>query len=327
MKIILPVAGMGTRLRPHTHFVPKALLPVGKNNILGGIVDDLLPLNPSEFIFVTGYLADTVEDYINSRTDIPSSSFIRQEDPQGLGEAIHLCASSLPDDEPVLIVLGDTLFEADLQTACQSKEAILFTRQVEDPSRFGVAVTDSDNTITKLVEKPQGFVSDLALTGLYYFPNSIELKKALNHIVSNNIRTRGEYQLTDALAIMLEKGTVFKSAPLDQWLDCGKKETLLDTNEKLLAKFKVTPKNIEGVEFIEPVFIEEGAEITNSKIGPYVSVYKGSKISDSTISHSIIGQDTEIENSKLKDTVLSSRAKVNTFEGALSLGQDGEVNV
>ncbi len=327
MKIILPVAGKGTRLRPHTHFVPKALLPVGTSNILGCIVDDLLHLQPQEFLFVTGYLAETVEEYICSRNDLPSYQFVRQDNPQGLGEAIHLCSPYLEDEEPVLIVLGDTLFEADLQKACASENAVLFTRQVADPSRFGVALVDENQKITRLVEKPQTFVSDLALTGLYYFPKAKALKEALAHIVNNEIRTRGEFQLTDALALMLEKGVIFTSAPLGEWLDCGKKETLLETNEKLLSKLKdANPSTGQvGVKIIPPVFIDRDVELKNCEIGPFVSVYQGAKIENSKISRSLIGKECLIKSSELNQSVLSARAPLKGAKGIYSLGQDAEV--
>ena len=310
---------MGTRLRPHTHFVPKAMLSIGKSNILGTILDSLLDLNPTEILFVTGYLEDSIKEYIDSRTDLPPVRYVSQPDPQGLGQAIQLCSPYLNDEDPAFIILGDTLFEADLSSLKEAKSNILFTRKVEDPRRFGVAVTDENGKISKLVEKPQEFISDEAITGLYYFPDSKQLKTSLAHIVDNDIRTRGELQLTDALAHMLESGSEFHSKPLDMWLDCGKKDALLETNAHLLSNMETNFEK-QGVEIVPPCYIAPGVEIEASKIGPNVTILEGSVVKNSNISNSILSKDCTVTFSQLFETVLSAHCEVENGKGSLDLG-------
>ncbi len=324
MKIILPVAGMGTRLRPHTHFVPKAMLSIGTNNILGTILDSVISLNPEEIIFVTGYLSKEIEEYVLSRKDLPAVRFVTQSDPQGLGQAIQLCTPYLNDDDDSFIILGDTLFEANLTTLKDSKENILFTRTVQDPSRFGVVVADEDQSVLKLVEKPKEFISNLAITGLYYFPNSKQLKKSLNYIVDNDIRTRDELQLTDALAHMLEAGSPFKSQSLDMWLDCGTKEALLQTNTHILPNCRNEP-SIKSVNILPPCYIAPNVVLENCTIGPNVTILEGSEIKHSKISNSILSKNSKVAYSDLFETVFSSDCEVENAKGSLDLGCHSKV--
>lgn len=320
MKIILPVAGMGTRLRPQTCFLPKALLPVGGNNILGHILESFKDLDVSEYIFVTGYKSELVEEFIQT-LNIPHR-FVKQTNPQGLGEAIALCAPHLTDNEPTLIVLGDTLFEADLNELTSMEGNALCTRTVDNPERFGVAVADETGLITKLVEKPAEFVSNQALVGIYWIRETQSLIKNLNRLLDENIRTRGEFQLTDGLALMMEDGVQFQTASIKEWLDCGKPETLLETNSKVLAgKHYVSPKaQVVNSEIIEPCFIDEGAVITDSQIGPNVSIFKNGKISQSKISESVIDQETQISHSELNQAIIGKSCNLEQQSGKMSLG-------
>jgi glucose-1-phosphate thymidylyltransferase len=225
MKIVLPVAGNGLRLRPYTENVPKCLLPVAGKTILDWIVEDSLSLKPAETIFITGYKAEAVDSFLEKRPAWGKTRAVVQSNPQGLGEAVSLALPYVDDDEPVLIILGDTLFEADLSILHNVDENILYTYKVEDPRRFGVAVTDSTGRITRLVEKPQEFVSDEAIVGIYFIKDTKVLKQSLKYLMDNNIRTKNEFQLTDALQMMLEKGCHFRTAPVQKWLDCGLAET------------------------------------------------------------------------------------------------------
>lgn len=321
MKIILPVAGMGTRLRPQTCFLPKALLPVGGNNILGHIIESFKDLDVSEYIFVTGYKSELVEEFISS-LDIPHS-FVKQTNPQGLGEAIALCAPHLAENEPTLIVLGDTLFEADLKELTHMENDALCTRTVDNPERFGVAVADETGTITKLVEKPQEFVSNQALVGIYWIKNTTSLIKNLNKLLDEDIRTRGEYQLTDGLALMMsEDGVEFKTAAIKEWLDCGKPETLIETNAKVLEANHFVDESAEIVdsEIIAPCFIEKGAKISGSKIGPNVSIFKNCAIDGSELNNSIIDQDCHIKSSNLKEAIIGKSCIIESQNGRLSVG-------
>ncbi len=305
MKIVLPVAGNGLRLRPYTENVPKCLLPVAGKTILDWIVDDSLCLKPSETIFITGYKAETVDSFLTKRPAWGKTRTVIQSNPQGLGEAISLALPYVDDDEPLLIILGDTLFEADLNILKSADQNILYTFKVEDPRRFGVAVTDPDGRITRLVEKPQEFVSDEAIVGIYYIKDTKVLKESLKYLMDNNIRTKNEFQLTDALEMMLEKGCHFKTAPVQKWLDCGLAETLLETNAHVLKRNDNSASvNLPGVKVIAPCYIGKGATITNSTIGPNVSVGDGCTVENSTISNAVLWDAVKVSGQTLDNVIL-----------------------
>lgn len=305
MKIVLPVAGNGLRLRPYTENVPKCLLPVAGKTILDWIVEDSLSLKPTETIFITGYKAEAVDSFLEKRPAWGKTRAVVQSNPQGLGEAISLALPYVDDDEPVLIILGDTLFEADLSILHNVDENILYTYKVEDPRRFGVAVTDSTGRITRLVEKPQEFVSDEAIVGIYYIKDSKVLKQCLKYLMDNNIRTKNEFQLTDALQMMLEKGCHFRTAPVQKWLDCGLAETLLETNAHVLKRIDNSASvNLPGVKVIAPCYIGKGAKITNSTIGPNVSVGDDCVIENSTISNAVLWDSVKVCGQTLDNVIL-----------------------
>ena len=305
MKIVLPVAGNGLRLRPYTENVPKCLLPVAGKTILDWIVEDSLCLEPSETIFITGYKAEAVDSFLEKRPAWGKTRAVVQSNPQGLGEAISLALPYVDDDEPLLIILGDTLFEADLSILHNVDENILYTFKVEDPRRFGVAVTDSTGRITRLVEKPQEFVSDEAIVGIYYIKDTKVLKQSLKYLMDNNIRTKNEFQLTDALQMMLEKGCHFRTAPVQKWLDCGLAETLLETNAHVLKRIDNSASvNLPGVKVIAPCYIGKGAKIANSTIGPNVSVGDDCVIENSTISNAVLWDAVKVSGQTLDNVIM-----------------------
>ena len=305
MKIVLPVAGNGIRLRPYTENLPKCLLPVAGKTILDWIVDDALFLNPSETIFITGYKASVVDEYLKNKQEWGAVRTVIQSNPQGLGEAISLALPYVNDDEPLLIILGDTLFEADLSILDKATENILYTFKVEDPKRFGVAVTDKNGCIERLVEKPQEFVSDEAIVGIYYIKDVKALKEALNYLMQNNIRTKGEFQLTDALERMIQGGCMFHTAPVEKWLDCGLVETLLETNAHVLQRNeKSPPQQFEGSEIIMPCHIGKNVVIKNSKVGPNVSVGDNCVIENSEVRDAIFWDGVKVVNQKLEKVVV-----------------------
>jgi len=305
MKIVLPVAGNGLRLRPYTENVPKCLLPVAGKTILDWIVEDSLSLKPTETIFITGYKAEAVDSFLEKRPAWGKTRAVVQSNPQGLGEAISLALPYVDDDEPLLIILGDTLFEADLSILHNVDENILYTFKVEDPRRFGVAVTDSTGRITRLVEKPQEFVSDEAIVGIYYIKDTKVLKQSLKYLMDNNIRTKNEFQLTDALQMMLEKGCHFRTAPVQKWLDCGLAETLLETNAHVLKRIDNSASvNLPGVKVIAPCYIGKGAKITNSTIGPNVSVGDDCVIENSTISNAVLWDAVKVSGQTLDNVIM-----------------------
>ena len=304
MKIVLPVAGNGIRLRPYTENMPKCLLPVAGKTIIDWIVEGALFLKPSETIFITGYKASVVDDFLKQRSEWGAVRTVVQSNPQGLGEAISLALPYVNDDEPLLIILGDTLFEADLSILDKATENILYTFKVSDPKRFGVAVTDKNGHIERLVEKPQEFVSDEAIVGIYYIKDVKALKDALNYLMQNDIRTKGEFQLTDALERMIQGGCKFRTAPVEKWLDCGLVETLLETNAHVLERNeKVAPK-FDGSEIVMPCYIGKNVVIKNSKVGPNVSVGDGCVIENSEISNAILWDGVKVQDKKLEKVVV-----------------------
>ena len=262
MKIILPVAGKGERMRPYTNNLPKCLLPVGGKTIIDWIVGDTRPLAPTETIFITGYKAEVMDRYLAGKPEWGKTRTVLQSDPQGLGQAISLALPYTSDDEPLLIILGDTLFDADLGQLVGGSDNILYTYKVQDPRRFGVAVTGENGRIKRLVEKPQEFVSDEAIVGIYYIKDVKALRVALKHLMDNDIRSRGEFQLTDALQMMIEKGCRFRTAPVQEWLDCGLPETLIQTNTWLLQnRTQPTEYNYPTSTIIQPCII--GKNVTD----------------------------------------------------------------
>jgi len=327
MKVILPVAGVGTRLRPMTLHLPKCLLPVAGNTIIGHILDALAVLPVSEYVFVTGYQAEKVEEYIHRYYSHLNSSFVLQSEPQGLGEAIHLCDSLLQDNEPVLIILGDTLFDADLLALSHSTTNVLCTRVVEDPSRFGVAVSTPAGRISKLVEKPQHYVSNQALVGIYFIQDVESLRKAVASLIELNMRTRGEYQLTDALQLMIDEGCEFYTGQIRGWLDCGKHDAMLESNRLLLSRAKPQiRKSYPGATIIEPCFIADDVEITNSIIGPNVSLHEGGHLVGVMLRDSVVAAKCFLENSSLERSILGESVTVRSFHGSLNLGDHSEIN-
>ena len=304
MKIVLPVAGNGVRLRPYTENLPKCLLPVAGKTIIDWIVDDVLFLRPSETIFITGYKASVVDNFLKQKPEWGNVRTVVQSNPQGLGEAISLALPYVNDEEPLLIILGDTLFEADLSLLEHVDENVLYTFKVDDPKRFGVAVTDKNGRIERLVEKPQEFVSDEAIVGIYYIKDVKALKEALNYLMQNDIRTKGEFQLTDALERMIEGGCKFRTAPVEKWLDCGLVETLLATNAHVLQREMAASQAFDGSEIIMPCHIGKNVVIKNSKVGPNVSVGDGCVIENSEVSDAILWAGVKVANQKVVNTVI-----------------------
>lgn len=316
MKIILPVAGKGERMRPYTNNLPKCLLPVGGKTIIDWIVGDTRPLAPTETIFITGYKAEAMDRYLAGKPEWGKTRTVLQNDPQGLGQAISLALSYVDDDEPLLIILGDTLFDANLGQLAGENENVLYTYKVQDPRRFGVAVTDENGRIKRLVEKPQEFVSDEAIVGIYYIKDVKELRAALKHLMDNDIRTRGEFQLTDALQMMIEQGCKFRTAPVREWLDCGLPETLVQTNTWLLQnKYELNNvsraavdqrDSIHNARLIPPCIIGKNVSIENCTIGPNVTIGDNCKLKNLTMKDCIMWDNEETGYSHFENQIIAS---------------------
>jgi glucose-1-phosphate thymidylyltransferase len=291
-------------MRPLTNNMPKCLLPVGGKTIIDWIVADTLPLHATETIFITGYKAEAVESFLKNRPQWGKTRTVLQSDPQGLGHAISLALPYVSDDEPLLIILGDTLFQADIQSLADASENVLYTYKVKDPRRFGVAVTDAEGHIDRLAEKPQEFVSDEAIVGIYYIKDVKALRESLQYLMDNNIRTRGEFQLTDALQMMIEKGCKFRTAPVQEWLDCGLPETLIQTNTWLL-------QNKEGLNNVNQVAVDQRDTIHNAKLIPPCVIGKNVTIENCTIGPNVtIGNNCKLNNVTMKNCVLWDNVNV-----------------
>jgi glucose-1-phosphate thymidylyltransferase len=328
MKVIIPVAGIGTRLRPHTHTAPKGLLHVAGKPILGHILDALKQIKVDEVIFIIGFMGEQIVEYVQKNYRF-KSKFIRQKELKGLGYAIWLASPGIENNEPVLIVLGDTIFEADLSPVLKGKFDALGTKKVEDPRRFGI-VEMGKGFAKKLVEKPDKPTSNQAVVGVYYIRSTETFKKSLAEIIKKKIMTKNEYQLTDALQLMIDEGVKFKTFEIEGWYDCGKPETLLETNKRLLSKMKPTglkmhSHRLKSSVIIPPIFVSRSAKIKDSILGPYVSVADKAVIQNSIIRNSIISEQAEVNNCLLDSSLIGNNAEVNGVFHQLNVGDSSEI--
>jgi glucose-1-phosphate thymidylyltransferase len=324
MRAIIPVAGVGSRLRPHTYTHPKVLLNVAGKPIIAHIMDKIVDEGIKKATIIVGYLGDRIRNYLESNYTI-ELDFIYQEERRGLGHAIYMAKDTFKND-PLFIILGDTIFDVELKEALKRKESSLGVKTVEDPRRFGVAVTEND-FVTKLVEKPQDPVSNLALVGLYLIRNPNLLTDCLAELIRKDIRTKGEFQLTDALQIMIERGEKMTTFPVEGWFDCGKPETLLSTNRHLLDKSSRESDGIrDGNVIIPPVFIAESASIRHSIIGPYATIADNTVIRYSVIRNSIIGTSARVEQALLDRSIIGNEAFVKGNYKRINLGDSSEID-
>lgn len=324
MKALIPVAGVGTRLRPLTYTVPKALIDVAGKPILGHIMDILVEAGVEEFCFITSYMGEEIEAWAEESYKLPME-WVVQEETLGLGHAV-LQAEEAIAGKPVFIVLGDTIFEADVKSVLEKGGNTLGVMEVEDPSRFGVVVVEGEKVI-KLIEKPEQPLSYLAIAGLYHITDTDLLLDCLKQLVTEDIRTRGEYQLTDALSLMLEKAAVFRIFPLEAWYDCGLPETVLATNRALLEKVDGGSVRTEGEAIvIPPVHIGEEVVLQDSVIGPYVSLGRGAQVRGSVVRNSILGRKVRVEGAILDGSLLGDNAVVHGRSISLNVGDSSEVN-
>lgn len=333
MKIIVPMAGRGSRLRPHTLTVPKPLVPVAGKPIVQRLVEDITKVcgEPvDEIAFIIGDFGDQVEkDLVAVAEGLGAKgSIYHQEEALGTAHAILCAKESLQGN--VVVAFADTLFRADF-TLDSSADGIIWVNQIDDPSAFGVVKLDENNVITDFVEKPKEFVSDLAIIGIYYFKDGAYLKGELQYLIDNNITDKGEFQLTDALENMKKKGTKFVPGKVDEWLDCGNYKATVYTNQRVLEFIKdedivcSSLKN-EGAKIIEPCFIGKNVVLKNTTVGPHVSIGDNSVIENSTISNTIIQTNTTISNSTLNNSMIGNHVKINNNNQELSIGDYNEIN-
>jgi glucose-1-phosphate thymidylyltransferase len=321
MKAIIPAAGIGSRLRPHTHTAPKALLHVAGKPILGHILDELRAFGIRDVVIIVGFMGEKIVDYVRSHYNI-KATFVTQEELKGLGWAIYLTRQYLAD-EPTLIILGDTIFETDLNDVINGNYDSIGTKIVDDPRRFGIAETDGE-FVTALVEKPEKPTSNLALVGIYYIKSTRLFVQCLDELVDKKIMTRGEYQLTDALALMLKHGARIATFNVEGWFDCGKPEALLATNRYLLSQIKSIDSRPGNI-LIPPVFVSPSAILENSVIGPYVSVGDDSRIVRSIIKDTIISESAEVVDCILDSSLVGNNSLLSGHYQKVNLGDSSEI--
>ncbi len=327
MKAVIPVAGIGTRLRPHTHTQPKALIPIAGKPIIGHIIDTLEQAGITEFVFIIGYMGDKIESYITKNYPKINAHFVIQTTGKGTGHAIWLAKEQLQNDE-LLIVLGDTIADVNIGNLIAQTQTTLCVKKVDDPRLFGVAEMNIDGTIKRLVEKPAIPKSNLALVGIYRIKESAKLFEAIEYNMQQKITSQNEYHLTDALMRMIETGVEMRTVGVDNWFDCGKKEILLDTNATLLKRlsYDTSKYKFENTIIIPPVFIGENCNISNSIIGPNVSVGEYAILNYAVLKDSIIGPYAQIEYAILDRSVIGNDALLKGMKQSLNIGDSTEIN-
>jgi glucose-1-phosphate thymidylyltransferase len=321
MRAIIPVAGVGSRLRPHTYSVPKVLLNVAGKPIIGHILDKVIENGFTEATIVIGYLGEMVKEYVLNNYSI-KVDFVEQEERLGLGHAIYLSRHTISRN-PILIILGDTIFDVDLKALMESEGSVIGVKHVDDPRRFGVAVT-VNGYISQLIEKPENPESHLAIVGLYYIKQPQTLVECLKEMIKSNARTKGEFQLTDALQMMIDRGEKMKTFSIEGWYDCGKPETLLTTNQHLLSKMPI-PTVDRNVVIEPPVFISPQARVRNAVIGPNATIAAGATVENSVIKNSIVSEGASVTDALLHDSIVGSNAVVRGTYKRINVGDSSEL--
>lgn len=323
MRAIIPVAGVGSRLRPHTYAIPKVLLNVAGKPILYHILDEIYRKGIKEATIIIGHMGEMIREHLTKHYPDFKFDFVDQEERQGLGHAIYLAQHTINND-PTLIILGDTVFDVDLGPVLQSATSSLGVKAVDNPRRFGVAETTNGH-ISHLIEKPEHPTTNLAIVGLYFIKNPKLLVECLNTLVEKDIRTKGEYQLTDALQMMIDRGEKMTTFLVEGWYDCGKPETLLSTNRALLEK-KSTSRKIPGVVVNEPVYMAPSAKLSNCIIGPFTTIGDNAIINDSVIRNSIISEDAQVQKALLDNSIVGNGAIVRGNYKRINVGGSSEID-
>lgn len=324
MKVIIPLAGKGTRLRPHTHVTPKPMLRVAGKPVMEYVLDDVKRLqNVEQIVYITGHLREKVEAFARSCTDIPSV-FIEQKVQDGTAGAVALAREYV--DQPVLIIFVDTIFDTDLSIIeASDADGIIWTKEVEDYQRFGVVVTNDAGFMTKIVEKPKTPISKRANIGLYYIKNWKLLYEGIAAVLKQ-APNKGEWYLTDAFQYMIDHGAKIRVVDVEGWYDAGKIDTIIATNRAMLERGRArAPQSVENSTIINPVYIEAGVTIRNSIVGPNVSIGEGTSIDGSTLSDTIVETNTIIRTSTLTHSLVGHNTVVEGVSGEVTIGDHSEV--
>ena len=327
MKVVIPLAGKGTRLRPHTHVTPKPLLRVGGQPVMGYILADLEKLGVREIVFITGFLKEKIESYIREAWPQFTAHFVEQPVQDGTAGAVRLAEPFI--DEDCLIIFVDTLFDADLSLVhrhAPGTAGVIWAKEVEDYQRFGVVLTDADGHMVRIIEKPTTPISKLANIGLYYIRDWKLLFEGIRHTMEQTPGKGGEYYLTDAFQYMIDHGAKIRVEPVSGWYDCGQLGTLLDTNRHLLENGRARePQGGTNVRVMPPVRVEPGVTLENVSIGPNVTIGTGSSLRDCQLRNCIVGERVRLQAVHLHDSMVGDDAVVERITGTISLGDHGEV--
>ena len=327
MKIIVPMAGIGKRMRPHTLTIPKPLLPIAGKPIVQRLVEDIAKVcdeKIDEIAFVIGDFGKEVEENLKKIAEKLNAKCTIRYQKEALGTAHAILCAKESLEGKVIIAFADTLFKADFKLD-SSKEGIIWVQKIEDPRAFGVVKVNDQNVITDFIEKPQTFISDLAIIGIYYFKDGAYLKNELQYLIDNNIKEKGEFQLTNALENMKKKGTQFSPGKVTEWLDCGNKDSTVYTNQRILEFNKnngLLSKTYQSKNtvVIEPCFIGENVKLTDSIIGPYVSVGDNTVIENSVIKNSIVQTNSKISDANISNSMLGNFVEYKGKRAELSIG-------
>ncbi len=329
MKAIIPVAGAGTKLRPQSYSQPKALIPLAGKTVLSIIIDQLQEAGINEFVFIIGYLGEKIRDYVRNKYPNLQAHYIHQVDREGVGHAIRLTRNIVNGDE-VFVVLGDTIAEYDVKEVVNSPFSMIGVRKVDDPREFGVAEINEAGFTDHVVEKPQIPKSNMAMVGLYKIRESEQMFQCLENNIRQGLRTHGEYSLTDALECMIRAGVKFQSFKVENWFDCGRKETLLESNALLLKKYadqNIAADRFENTVIVQPVSIGAGCVIRNSIIGPNVAIGENSTIDYSIVKNSIIGAYSKLYDIVLDDSVIGSDTNLRGESRSLNIGDNTSIDL
>lgn len=329
MKAIIPVAGAGTKLRPHTYTQPKALIPLAGKTILSIIVDQLHEAGINDFIFIIGYLGEKIQDYVQKKYPDLNCHFVQQNERYGIGHAINLTRELVGTDE-VMIVLGDTIADYNVREIIESPVSMLGIKKVDDPRSFGVAEIEEDGSVSRVVEKPSIPKSNMALVGVYKIKETDFMFSCLEKLIGGHEKSYHEFSLTEALECMMQRGASFKAFKVTNWFDCGKKETLLESNATLLKKFGgnvSADHQFENTIIIPPVSIADGCDIKNSVIGPNVTIGENTSINYTIMKDSIIGSYSNLYEVVLNNSLIGSDAEVKGESRNLNIGDNTAIDL
>jgi glucose-1-phosphate thymidylyltransferase len=330
MKAVIPVAGAGTNLRPHTYTQPKPLIPVAGKPIISFILDDLIAQGVREYVFIIGYLGEKIRLYVEKTYPDISVEWVQQENRMGLGHAIWTARKNLQGTDEIVIILGDTIVDVDLKSFLNSPHSCLGIKKVQDPRLFGVVELDEQGFVSRVIEKPSIPRSNLAMVGLYKIREVDVLLDSVNYNIENDIRTRNEYQLTDGLMRMISQGIRFTTLEVYNWFDCGQKDILLETNATLLDRKRPgssSSARLENTIVIEPVSIGANCVIRNSIIGPHVTIGSDSNIDSAIIRDSIIGGYTSIQEVVLYHSIVGHDAAIKGLRQSLNIGDNTQIDL